>query len=48
MKKIILLDLDGTIINYGCKIDDEMVRYILSVKKKDMKSEWLVKEDWKE
>lgn len=34
MKKIILFDLDGTIINYGCKIDDEMIQYILNVKKK--------------
>ena len=33
MKKIILFDLDGTIINYGCKIDDEMIQYILNVKK---------------
>ncbi len=33
MKKIILFDLDGTIVEYGNKIDDEMIMYLLDIKK---------------
>lgn len=33
MKKIALFDLDGTIVEYGEKIDDEMIMILLNVKK---------------
>ena len=33
MKKIVLFDLDGTIVEYGNKLDDEMINLILEVKK---------------